>query len=66
MAGMIKSMIDTILEKRSAGNPTIYATTKTKLMIKGIPIAKYTAESEDDPAVVEKLKVIAREMGIAL
>lgn len=57
-------MIDTIIEKRSKGNSTIASTTRTKLIMKGIDIAKYTALSDDDPAIMARLEAIAREMGL--
>lgn len=66
MAGIIRKMIDSILDKRSGGNSTIYATTKTKLMLKGIAVGKYTDSSEDDPVVIAKLKDIAKELDVKL
>lgn len=58
-------MIDTIIEKRSNGNPTIVNTTRVKLRLKGISPDDYTKTSEDDPIVIEKLKSIAKEFGIS-
>ena len=66
MAGKIKRMIDTIIEKRSNGNPTIVNTTRTKLRLKGVSPDNYTLTSEDDPVVIEKLNSIAKELGISL
>jgi hypothetical protein len=66
LAGKIKSMIDTIIEKRAGGNPTIISTTKTKLLIKGINVENYNTGSDDDPAVIQKLSDIAKELGINL
>ena len=64
MSGKIRVMIDDIVQKRSKGNVTIAASTKTKLILKGIDVNKYTAVSDDDPAVIKKLEDIAREMGL--
>jgi len=66
MAGKIRTMIDTIIEQKSKGNPTIIITTKTKLLIKGIKYDNYTNLSEDDPAIIEKLMAIAKDLNINL
>ena len=66
MAGRIKRMIDTMIEKRSNGNTTIVNTTRAKLRLKGISPDKYTITSEDDPVVIEKLSSLAKELGINL
>ena len=66
MAGRIKRMIDTLIEKRSNGNPTIVNTTRAKLRLKGISPDNYTLTSEDDPVIIEKLSNIAKELGISL
>ena len=64
MTGKIKRMIDTIIEKRSQGNPTIVNTTRTKLRLKGISLDDYTLSSVDDPVVIEKLTNLAKEWEI--
>lgn len=66
MAGEIRRHIDTILQKRSQGNPTLLNTTKTKLVLKGINVDAFTASSEDDPAILAKVRQAASEMGIQL
>jgi hypothetical protein len=66
MAGQIKKIIDTIIQERSKGNPTIVATTQAKLVLKGINLSAWTTTSEDDPQVISKIKSIARELGITL
>ncbi|RXE56455.1 hypothetical protein ABH15_10285 [Methanoculleus taiwanensis] len=66
MAGQIKRMIETIIRERANGNPVLENTTRTKLVIKGFNPDKYTATSEDDPAKIAELKVIAKDMGITL
>ena len=37
---------------------------KTKMILKGIAVDKYTPASPDDPAVVQKVKDIAKEFGL--
>jgi hypothetical protein len=66
MAGQIKNMIDSIIEARSRGNPTLVATTTTKLILKGFNPDKFTAASPDDPTTIAKLSIVAREMGVKL
>jgi len=66
MPGQIKRMIDTIIAKRSKGNPTIELTTKTKMILKGINPDRYTSTSEDDPVVIGKLRKVAAELGVTL
>lgn len=66
MAGKIKVMIDKIIQERAGGNKTIMETTRAKFMLKGINVDKYTASSEDDPVVMEKVKGIAKEFNVKL
>jgi hypothetical protein len=55
MAGKIKKMIDFVIEQRAAGNSMLEKILKTKMILKGINPAKYTLQSDDDPAVIDKL-----------
>ncbi len=64
MAGKIKEMIELIVEHRSRGNPALARITKAKICLKGINPEKYTPASEDNPQVMEKLKILARELNI--
>ena len=66
MAGKIKQLLDTLIERRSQGNPSIASTTRTKLLLKGVDSNKFTEQSDDDPAVIAKIIQIADEMGINL
>jgi hypothetical protein len=66
MAGKIKRIINEIISQRSNGNPTFILTTKTKLVLKGINPDKFTASSEDDPAMIQKVLAVARDMGVKL
>ncbi len=59
-------MLDQIIAQRSQGNPTLQSTTKTKLILKGLNPEKFTANSADDPAVLQKVAAVAAEMGVSL
>lgn len=66
MAGQIKKMIDSIIDQRSKGNDLLRNTTETKLVIKGVNPSKYDSSSPDDPAVIAKLRDIAKELGVSV
>ncbi len=66
MSGKIKATIDKIVEERAKGSETIRATTRTKLMLKGINVKNYTGDSKDDPEVLARLQQIAIEFGVKL
>lgn len=62
MAGKIKQMIDTIISQRAKQNPMLAGVIKTKLMLKGIDPSKFTALSDDDPAIIAKLEAMVKEI----
>jgi len=66
MAGKVKYLIDTIIEKRSGNNPAFAGSTRVKMIMKGIFPDKYTAQSDDDPAIIEKLNNLAKELNITI
>ncbi len=66
MAGQIKTLIDKLVNEKSKGNATIANTVRTKLILKGINVAKYTAVSPDDPDIIQKIRQAAVEMGVRL
>ncbi len=66
MAGKINSMINAIVEGKSKGNSIIASSTGTKIILKGINVSNYNANSPDDQAIIEKLKVIAKEFGVTI
>jgi hypothetical protein len=66
MPGVIKSMLDRIVEARAKGNQAIRYSTITKLNLKGIAPAKFTASSPDDPAVIARVRAIAAELGVSI
>jgi hypothetical protein len=66
MPGKIKRMMDSILADRARRNPTLALTTKTKLILKGMNPDRFTSMSEDDPAVIAKLRAFASELGVTV
>jgi len=64
MAGVIKAMIESIVEQRAHGNPTVALTTRTKLVLKGLNPDRFTASSPDDPQTIAKVRAIAADMGV--
>ncbi len=62
MAGKIKTMIDSIIQQRAKNNPMLEGVIRTKLMLKGIDSKKYTAQSDDDPAVISKLEALVKDL----
>lgn len=66
MAGQIYNMIQSVIAQKSKGNAVIANTVRTKMYLKGIAIDKYTTVSPDDPAVVQKIREVAKEFGIVV
>lgn len=66
MAGVIKKMLDEIIAKRSNGNITMMNLTKTKLILKGINPDKFLITSQDDPSIIQKIRLAAQEMGVSI
>lgn len=64
MAGQIYNMIQKIVNDKSKGNQVIASSVKTKIILKGIAIDKYTPTSPDDPVVMKKLLEISKEFGL--
>lgn len=64
LAGQIHNMIQEIITQKSKGNVIIANSIRTKMYLKGIAVEKYTATSPDDPAILQKVREIAREFGI--
>ena len=61
MAGKIKEMIDTLVNRRAQGNSVLEGVVKIKLILKGIDPKMYTQESDDDPAIIAKLEYLIKE-----
>ena len=66
MAGRVKQMVDSIIAQRSKGNQAIAKAVKAKFVLKGINPDSYSASSPDDPAVISKLEVLAKELGVTV
>lgn len=66
MAGRIKELIDSLIEMRTQGESSLVAPMKIKLIMKGIDPDIYDANSPDEPAIIQKVKTIAAEMGYDL
>lgn len=64
MPGNVKRMIESIVQQRAKGNPTLIASTKTKLILKGLNPDQFTDTSPDDAAVMNKVRAIAAELGV--
>jgi len=62
MAGKVKTMIDSIMEKRTSGQQVLVNVIRTKLILKGIHPDKFNIDSEDDPAIIAKLEAFAQEL----
>jgi hypothetical protein len=66
MAGKTKELIDQIIHQKSMGQSVIGKITITKLLLKGIDISKFTADTPDDPVMIAKVRAAGKEMGVAL
>ncbi len=64
MSGQIYHMIQNVITQKSKGNQIIARSIKTKMILKGIAVDKYTPSSPDDPIVVQKVKDVAKEFGL--
>lgn len=61
MAGRIHSMITTLIDRRSHGDPIAAAGVRVRLLLKGIDSDDYGPDSEDDPAIIAKLDQMMAE-----
>lgn len=66
MPGQIKRMIDRIVQQRSGGNEILRNTTLTKIILKGVNVERFTDASADDPETIDKLKKVAKELGVTI
>ena len=64
LAGQVYHMRQKIISQKSRGNQIIASSIKTKMILKGIAVDKYTPASPDDPVVIQKVKDIAKEFGL--
>lgn len=61
MAGEIKRLIDTLVTTRAAGNPTVASFVRAHLKLKGVDPDRFHDDSQDDPAVLAKLRQMMAE-----
>jgi len=66
LAGQIQRMIQTIITQKAKGNTIIASSIQTKMYLKGIAVDKFTAASPDDPAIMQKVREIAKEFGVVV
>ncbi len=66
MAGQIKKMIDSIIQQKAKGDQSLTYLMQAKLALKGINVKRYDQHSEDDPIVIEKLRLIAKDFGVTI
>lgn len=63
MAGQIKRLIESLVETRSNGNPTIASFVRAHLKLKGVDPDRFGPDSFDDPAILAKLRQMANDFG---
>jgi hypothetical protein len=66
VSGQIHQMIQKIIDTRARGNPALAQVVSTKLLMKGIDCSKWNESSADDPAMLEKVRKAATELGVSL
>lgn len=59
-------MLEMIYDQRAGGNQAIVRALNVKLVLKGVYPETYTEASPDDEATIEKVKLIAEEMGVKI
>lgn len=65
MAGKIRQMIDHVLDHVEKDNPMLARVIKTKMILKGINPARFTDQSEDDPAIIARLEEMMQAFSVA-
>jgi len=66
MAGRIHKLLEGIIEKKANGNPTLIASTRTKLILKGINPSNFGPTTPDDPDVLKRVEFLATKLGVAV
>jgi len=56
LAGKINSLINTLIERRSHGDPVAAAGVRVRLLLRGIDRDDYGPTSDDDPVIIAKLE----------
>lgn len=66
MAGQIKRMIDEIVTQKAKGDRALEYLMEAKLALKGINTKKYDEQSDDDPVILNRLRSVAKDFGVAI
>ena len=66
MAGQIKKTIDKIITAKAQNDAALTYIVQAKLALKGINVNAYDHHSDDDPVVLNKLRQIAKDIGVRL
>ncbi len=61
MPGAIKRLIDSMIDARSAGNPTVASFVRAHLKLKGVDPDRFSEHSDDDPVVLAKVRKMMDE-----
>ena len=62
-----KQILNFIIKEKAQGNTFQELNTQMKIMMKGVNVKSIMEEKEqDEPAVIDKLKEIAKEFGVDL
>lgn len=64
MAGKIRQLLDRVIDQRSQGDAILAITTTTRIILRGVDPARFDANSEDDPMILERVRDMALEFGI--
>lgn len=62
MAGKIREKIDSIISENAGDDKHRENIIKAKLVLKGVSPVQYTLQSYDDPAILNKLDTIIKEL----
>lgn len=65
MPGVVKSMLQEIVEQKSQGSEVIRNTIRTKLILRGMNPDSFD-DCPDDPVLINKVHSIAKDYGIQL
>ena len=66
MTGTIHRLITRLIDQRTGGRPNLAASIKIRLIMKGVDPDRYNEDSADDPAVIARLHIIAKDMSVDL
>jgi hypothetical protein len=66
MAGQIKRMIDEIIDQKAKGDHALEYLMQAKLALKGVNSKKYDERSDDDPVILDRLRLVAKDFGVTI